>query len=257
MGDRADLRADLRCQLARRCEHQRRLLGAVGVEPIDKRDAEGERLARSGRRLREDVAAGEHVGDDEPLDGERLADAAVRQGVDHRRGHAEIGEGLRGHWSAPCRRPSGPPFAIREIRLTRIAQALKTKNLAGTMLPLTSTLAAGCTSTRARGWPSTASLAREQRAEVRRLGRRKLSSDAPDHRDRHPRPPRRPRAPHEGRDVAGVGRTQPSTRARMSSCEAGRRAGIPTAREAGLRRRARSVRAVQRAAGWRRGLDSG
>jgi hypothetical protein len=31
--------------------------------------------------------------------------------------------------------------AIREIRLTRIAQALKTKNLAGTVLPLTLRLA--------------------------------------------------------------------------------------------------------------------
>ena len=51
---------------------------ALGVgEPVDDRQAEGERLARAGRRLDEHVAAGKHVGDDEALDGEGLGDAAA------------------------------------------------------------------------------------------------------------------------------------------------------------------------------------
>ncbi len=43
---------------------------------LDDREPEGERLAGAGRRLAEDVAAGERVGDDERLDAERLVDAA-------------------------------------------------------------------------------------------------------------------------------------------------------------------------------------
>jgi hypothetical protein len=39
--------------------------------------------------------SGEHVGDDEPLDGERIGDAALGERARDRAGYAEIGEGLR------------------------------------------------------------------------------------------------------------------------------------------------------------------
>ena len=42
--------------------------------------------------------AGEDVGDDEPLDGEGRGDAALGERAAHCAGHAEIGEGLLGHW---------------------------------------------------------------------------------------------------------------------------------------------------------------
>ena len=44
----------------------------AGLEQVDQRDAEGERLARAGRGLDEQVVAGERVADDHLLDGERL-----------------------------------------------------------------------------------------------------------------------------------------------------------------------------------------
>jgi hypothetical protein len=72
---------------------------AVGrLDAVGDRDHEGERLARSGRGLGEHVTAGEHVGDDEVLDGERLLEAALGEGAAHGRRHAEIGEGLQRHW---------------------------------------------------------------------------------------------------------------------------------------------------------------
>ena len=67
------------------------MLGA-GLDPLDQRDAEGERLARAGRRLDEQVMAGERVAHDQLLDGERLGDVAARERVDDRFRDAEIGK---------------------------------------------------------------------------------------------------------------------------------------------------------------------
>jgi hypothetical protein len=95
VGQRVELVDDLRGQLAGRGEHERRRAAvAVGVEAVEHRDAEGEGLARARGRLGEHVAAGEHVADDEVLDGERLGHAALGERVDDSLGHAEIGEGL-------------------------------------------------------------------------------------------------------------------------------------------------------------------
>src|SRR5207248_1646177 len=77
-----------------------------------------------GGRLGEHVAAGEHVGDDELLDGERRGDPAFRQGTAHGGGHAEIGEGLTGQMKTPVRHPAGP-------RTIREATANPNRTLAG------------------------------------------------------------------------------------------------------------------------------
>ena len=89
---RPQLVDDLRGELARGGEDERRRPLRVGRDAVDQRHAEGERLAGAGRRLGEHVAAGEHVGDDELLDGERGVDAAVAHGGGNRTGYAEIGE---------------------------------------------------------------------------------------------------------------------------------------------------------------------
>ena len=93
-GERAQLLDDLARQLAGGGEDERRGAARGGVDAVDQRDAERERLARPGRRLGEHVAAGEHVGDDELLDGERLVDAALGERAHDGARHAEIGEGL-------------------------------------------------------------------------------------------------------------------------------------------------------------------
>jgi hypothetical protein len=51
LGDGAQLLDDLARQLAGGCQDQCRDGSAAGLEPVDQRDAEGERLARAGRRL--------------------------------------------------------------------------------------------------------------------------------------------------------------------------------------------------------------
>ena len=92
-GEEPQLAGDLAGELAGRHEHERG--GAVGAGPLaagDDREAEGERLARAGRRLAGDVAPGEGVGERRGLDGERRVDAAggeIRHGVGR---DAEIGE---------------------------------------------------------------------------------------------------------------------------------------------------------------------
>jgi hypothetical protein len=97
-GDGTRLVDDLVRELARRGEHEcRRALG-VGSDAVDDRHGERERLARAGGRLGEHVTAGQNVGDHELLDGEGPFDAARRQGARDGTGHAEIGEGLLGHW---------------------------------------------------------------------------------------------------------------------------------------------------------------
>src|SRR6185312_5496472 len=68
-----------------------------GLQPLRERDAEGERLARAGRGLDENVPTVEHVLEDEALDGERGRDPTAGQGAAHGAGDAEIGEGLLGH----------------------------------------------------------------------------------------------------------------------------------------------------------------
>ena len=101
----AELAGDLLGQLAGRGEHERG--GAAPLrrtQPMDERQAEGERLARAGGSAAGDVAPGEGVGDDGGLDGERFGD---RGGVEARaqiRGHAEVGEprGGGGHDGTFC-----------------------------------------------------------------------------------------------------------------------------------------------------------
>ncbi len=93
-GERLQLVDDLGGELARRGEHERRRTPRIGRDPVDHRRAEGERLARAGGRLGEHVATGEHVADDELLDGEGGVDAALRKRTRNRTGYAEIGEGL-------------------------------------------------------------------------------------------------------------------------------------------------------------------
>src|SRR6476661_10509632 len=81
VGQREHLVDDLRGELARRGEDQRRRAAVGRGDAIDERGAEGEGLARAGRGLDEDVVAGEHVGDDGLLHGERLGDATVLEGT--------------------------------------------------------------------------------------------------------------------------------------------------------------------------------
>jgi hypothetical protein len=94
LGDEAELVDDLGGQLARRSEDQRRGALGRGIETVDQRDAEGERLAGAGGRLGEHVATVEQVREDERLDRERIGDAAAAEGSHHGLRHAEIGEGL-------------------------------------------------------------------------------------------------------------------------------------------------------------------
>ena len=103
VGDVPRLLDDLGRELAGRGEHERRGTQVGGLDAVDERHAEGERLARPGGRADEDVVAGEDVGDDEALDGERLGDAALGERARNGIGHAEIGEGLLGQGKAPTR----------------------------------------------------------------------------------------------------------------------------------------------------------
>ena len=88
----AQLVDDLQRELAGRGEDQRRRAAVVGLDQVDERDAEGERLARAGRRLDEDVVAVEDVVDDELLDRERRGDPALCERARNRTRDAEIGE---------------------------------------------------------------------------------------------------------------------------------------------------------------------
>ena len=91
---RADVLDDLAGQLAGGGEDEGRRTAVVGLDAVRDGGTEGDGLARSGRRLREHVVPGEDVGDDEPLDGEGLGDAALGERARDCAGHAEIGEGL-------------------------------------------------------------------------------------------------------------------------------------------------------------------
>jgi hypothetical protein len=63
------------------------------VDQVDQGDAEGESLARSGWGLNEKVESGQRIADDHFLNWKRLGDRTRLEGVDHRLGGAEIGEG--------------------------------------------------------------------------------------------------------------------------------------------------------------------
>ncbi len=73
---RAQILDDLKRQLARGREHERGGPRVAVAQALDERHAEGKRLARAGGRLGEHVVAGEHVGNDHALHGERREDAA-------------------------------------------------------------------------------------------------------------------------------------------------------------------------------------
>jgi hypothetical protein len=62
------------------------------LDQVGQRHAEGERLARPGRRLDEYVMAGQDVFDDELLDGERRGYPALAKGALDRARYAEFGE---------------------------------------------------------------------------------------------------------------------------------------------------------------------
>jgi hypothetical protein len=93
LGECGQLGDDLACQLPGRGQDKGARATALGLDQIHHGDAEGKRLARSGGRLDEEVAAGERIADDHLLNGERLGDRARPEGVDHRLGSAEIGKG--------------------------------------------------------------------------------------------------------------------------------------------------------------------
>src|SRR6266550_4643828 len=90
----ADLVGDLERELAGRHEDERLGSRTVDVDPFDERHPECECLARAGRRLREDVAAGQRIGQDERLDVKRFDDAAGRERLLDGRAHAERAETL-------------------------------------------------------------------------------------------------------------------------------------------------------------------
>ena len=73
--ERRQVGRHLQRELARR--HEDECAGALARpgRPLDERQAEGERLAGAGRRLGEDVEAGERVRKDEVLDGKGMGDA--------------------------------------------------------------------------------------------------------------------------------------------------------------------------------------
>ena len=92
-----ELTDDLAGELAGGRQDQRSGARLAGLQALGDRDPESERLARAGGRLDEHVTACEDVGEDEPLDGERLGDPATRESGDDRARDAEIGEGLLLH----------------------------------------------------------------------------------------------------------------------------------------------------------------
>jgi len=88
-GERLDVRGDLCRELAGRHEHECGRLAAARRGALDERKPEGKRLAGSGRRLGEDVAARERVWDDELLDRERGSDLVLGESAHERRAEAK------------------------------------------------------------------------------------------------------------------------------------------------------------------------
>ena len=90
--DRAQLSDDLAGKLAGWGEDESRGPAGPGLDALGQRDAEGERLARAGGRLDEQVVAGERVAHDSLLDGKGFGDVAAGKRAHHWFGDAEIGK---------------------------------------------------------------------------------------------------------------------------------------------------------------------
>ena len=99
-GDRPEVFSDLKRELARGGDDERRAGRRFQAKLLDDRSGEGKGLARSGGGLDEDVAAGESVADHERLDCKRFCDASLGEGIADGRGHAKIREGLVRHIGA-------------------------------------------------------------------------------------------------------------------------------------------------------------
>jgi hypothetical protein len=89
----AQLANDLAGKLSGRSENERRRSLCIGLHAVDDRYTESEGLARSRRRLSKDIATGETVGDNQPLNGKGRFDATFGERLDDCFGRAEIGEG--------------------------------------------------------------------------------------------------------------------------------------------------------------------
>ena len=83
---------DLLGQLPGGGEHEGRGAARLGADQVDHRHAEGERLARPRRRLDQHIPAFKDVCDCEPLNCERLCDAALGECAHDWARRAEIGE---------------------------------------------------------------------------------------------------------------------------------------------------------------------
>ena len=93
-----ELTADLCRELARRYEDEStRPTRSCLADACDERDAEGDGLARAGRRTAAQVAAGQTVGDGHGLDVERVDETVRVEGADEVGRDAEVGEGGAGH----------------------------------------------------------------------------------------------------------------------------------------------------------------
>ena len=90
--DRAQLVDDLLGELAGGREDEGRGAARVGLDALGHRDAEGERLARPGRRLDEDVLTCEDVRDAKSLHRKWFGNAALGERAQDWARHAEIGE---------------------------------------------------------------------------------------------------------------------------------------------------------------------
>jgi hypothetical protein len=92
--DRADLGGHLGGELAGRDEDQPRRSCLAAPEPLHHRNGEGECLPGARRRLREHVAAGEGVREDETLDSEWSVDVPFGERLRDARGHTQLEERL-------------------------------------------------------------------------------------------------------------------------------------------------------------------
>jgi len=89
----AQLANDLAGKLTGRSENERRRSPCIGLHTVDDRHTECEGLARSGWRLSEDIATGENIGDNQPLNGKGRCDATFGERLYDCFRRAEIGEG--------------------------------------------------------------------------------------------------------------------------------------------------------------------
>src|SRR5262249_11301465 len=87
--ERAEVVGDLKRELARRHEHERRGATVRAAGALDERDAESECLARARRGLGEDVEPRESVGQDVFLDGERRVNRSRSECANNGRADAE------------------------------------------------------------------------------------------------------------------------------------------------------------------------